>query len=111
MSLGKMNATIAVTRRSRTVDSEGFPGYSEQTLLKCRAYMEERNMSERWKNSTVFADATVLFRFRFVPGIAITTQNYITHKEITYNIISIENVRQRCMYYEVFAKRAEVSNG
>lgn len=111
MSLGKMNSTITVTRRSRTVDSEGFPGYTEQTLLKCRAYMEEKNMSERWRNSSVFADATVLFRFRYVPGLTITTQNFIKHNDVSYDIVSIENVRQRCMYYEVLAKRSETSNG
>lgn len=68
-------------------------------------------MSEKWMSSTVFAEATVLFRFRNYPGISITTQEVIVCDSVQYDIISVENVRGRGMYYQILAKRSEASNG
>ena len=76
-----------------------------------RAYMEEKNMSEKWRSSSVFSEADVLFRFRFIPNLTLTTANYIKIGTDRFDITSVENVRQRKMYYEVLAKHTEESDG
>ena len=104
-----MQKRISVRLREKTLDSDGFPTYVETEIATRRAYMEEKNMSEKWRNSAVFAEATVLFRFRFVGGI--TTKHNILCDGVYYDIISVENVHQRNMYLEIYAKRTEASNG
>lgn len=111
MSLGKMQTTIAICTRAKTIDADGFPSYTETTLATVRAYMEEKNMSEKWRSSSVFSEADVLFCFRFIPNLTLTTANYIKIGTDRFDITSVENVRQRKMYYEVLAKHMEESDG
>ena len=111
MSFGKMTSTIQLIRTVKTTDSEGFPSTTDMVLSTVHAYREQKNMSEKWRNSTVFQEATTMFRFRFIPGITVDTTLVIVTDGVRYDVISVEDVRNRGMYYEVFAKSAESSNG
>jgi len=111
MSFGKMNTPISVCSITNSKDSAGFAAKQRHPLLTCRAYKEEKNMSEKWSGSAVFSEATVLFRFRCCPGISISTRDVIVCDNVQYDIISVEDVRGRSMYYQVLAKSSEASNG
>ena len=105
MSFGKMNgfADIIVTKRIK--DSEGFTATVDEILASIRVYREGRHGSQRWANLSAFSEATDLFRFRTIPGVEITTDCIIVCDGGRYEITSVEDVKGRGMYIEVFAKK------
>ena len=104
MSFGKMNAFAEIVTTTPTKDAEGFAVKGDTTLANVRAYFEPKNSTEKWRNNAVFAEANALFRFRAIPDLTITTNMFIICNGERYNIISIEDVRGRGMYLEVFGK-------
>ena len=50
---------------------------------------------------------TVLFRFRKIPDLTVTTSHFISEADGRYNIVSAEDVRGRGMYVEVLAEKLE----
>ncbi len=109
MSFGKMNSFIDIISIENVIDEEGFSEKKETVLASIRAYKEERHGNKMWANMAAFSEATSLFRFRKIPGIDVTTKLLILHDGIRYNIISVDNVKDRCMYIEVLAKKIEPS--
>lgn len=109
MSFGKMNSFIDIISAENVTDSEGFSKKEETVLASIRAYKEERHGNKMWANMASFSEATSLFRFRKIPDIDVTTKLFILHDGIRYNIISVDNVKDRCMYIEVLAKKIESS--
>ena len=99
-----MNKFIEILTTAATKDAEGFSNIGDTVLAKVRAYFEPKNSTEKWRNNAVFAEASALFRFRAIPGLTVDNTMIIVHGGERYNIISVENVRGRGMYTEVFAK-------
>ena len=110
MSYGKMNTFIDIVERVIGKDSEGFKTEVDNIAASVRAYQEGRHGNEKWANRTVFSEATDLFRFRFIPGLTITTAMVVVNKDSRYEITSIEDVKGRGMYLEVLAKEV-ISSG
>jgi len=110
VSFGKLNAFIEIVSSKPTKDAEGFATSGDTVLANVRAYFEPKNSTERWRNNAVFAEATALFRFRVIPGLKIETSHFIICNGERYNILSVEDVRQKGMYIEAFAK-AVIGNG
>ena len=104
MSFGKMNSFIDIISPSIVTDTEGFSVKRDTILASVRAYREDRHGNRMWANMAAFSEATSLFRFRKIPDIDVTTKLFILHDGIRYNIISVDNVKDRCMYIEVLAK-------
>ena len=111
MSFGKMNGFADIISVKRVKDSEGFSSSVDEILASVRVYREGRHGSQRWANLATFSEATDLFRFRVIPGIAITTDHSIVCDGGRYNITSVEDVKGRGMYIEVLAKKVEATNG
>ena len=111
MSLGKMNEFIELLRTVTRTDAEGFGVTEEEVLASVRSYREPRNASQRWVNRAAFSDATDLFRFRAIPGVAVTTSMVIVCAGGRYDIVSVEDVRGRGMYIEVLAKKVTAADG
>ena len=111
MSFGKMNGFADIISVKRVKDSEGFSSSVDEILASVRVYREGRHGSRRWANLATFSEATDLFRFRVIPGIAITTDHIIVCDGGRYNITSVEDVKGRGMYIEVLAKKVEATNG
>jgi SPP1 family predicted phage head-tail adaptor len=109
MSYGKMNTLINIVSTTPVKDSEGFATTGDTALATIRAYFEPKNGTEKWQSSAVFAEADALFRFRAIPGLAVTTEMVIALGGQRYNIISVENVRGRNMYLEVLGKAVDAS--
>lgn len=102
-----MNSFIDIISIENVIDEEGFSEKVENVIASVRAYKEDRHGTQKWANMAAFSEATTLFRFRKIPDVNITTKLYILHEGIRYDIISVENVRERGMYIEVMAKKIE----
>ncbi len=111
MSFGKMNRTAEIVEIRNVKDSEGFASRQETVLASVHVYREGRHGSERWANLAAFSEATDLFRFRTIPGIAVTTENHMLCDGDRFDIISVENVKGRNMYTEILAKKVVASHG
>ena len=111
MSLGQMTGFADIKSIETTKDSEGFSSTTETTLATVRVYREGRHGTERWANLAAFSEATDLFRFRAIPGVAVTTEHFIVCDGERFDIISVENIRGKGMYLEVQAKKVVGSIG
>jgi len=109
MSYGKMQEFIEIVTTAPVKDAEGFATSGDTVLANVRAYFEPKNSTEKWRNNTVFAEASALFRFRKISGVIIDTTMIIIRGGERYNIISAEDVRERGMYVEVLAKAVSSS--
>lgn len=111
MSFGKMNTPITIVSLTGEKDPDGFVTPTETVLACVRAYKEDRNTTEKWTNRTVLQDASALFRFRYLPGLPITTDMVIECYDGRYNITAAENVRGRNLYWEIVARKEVVPRG
>jgi len=111
MSFGKMNgfADIVITKRIK--DSEGFSTTADEILASVRVYREGRHGSERWANLAAFSEATDLFRFRYIPGLTVTTDHILVCEDGRFEITSVEDVKGCGMYTEVLAKKVVATSG
>jgi len=105
MSYGRMNTLISIARKVVTKDAEGFATKTDQVIASVFAYREGRHGSQKWVNRAAFSEATDLFRFRAIPGLAVTTAHVILFGTDRLTITSVENVKGRGMYLEVLAKK------
>lgn len=111
MSIGRINTPIDLIIVEKIKDKEGFTTDSLNSLAQVRAYREDQNASKRWANRAIFPDATTLFRFRRIPKVLITTEMLVICHDEYFEIISVENIRNRNMYIEVLAKKVVIPNG
>lgn len=105
MSFGKMNDFADIVETRQVKDSEGFTHSEDEVLASIRVYREGRHGSQRWANLAAFSEATDLFRFRCVPGLMVTTDQFLITEDGRFDIVSVENVKGRGMYIEVLAKK------
>ena len=111
MSFGKMNGFADIVKIRQVKDSEGFTHSEEEVLASVRVYREGRHGSQRWANLAAFSEATDLFRFRCIPDLTVTADQFLVTEEGRFDIVSVENVKGRGMYVEVLAKRSESTIG
>ena len=109
MSYGKMNTFIDIVKKETVKDSEGFSNEVDLIIASVRAYREKRHGTENWANRATFSVATDLFRFRCIPGVTVTTAMSISIQDERFEIISVEDVKNRKMYIEVLAKEVKPS--
>ena len=107
MSYGKMNTFIDLVEKQTVKDSEGFSTETDIVLASVRAYREGRHGNEKWANRAQFSEAADLFRFRYIPGVTITTAMVVINDGARFEITSVENVKGRGMYIEVLAKEVK----
>ena len=105
MSFGKMNGFADIVEARQIKDSEGFTHSEDEVLASVRVYREGRHGSQRWANLAAFSEGTDLFRFRCIPGLMITTDQFLICDDCRYDIVSVEDVKGRGMYIEVLAKK------
>ena len=107
MGLGKMNTFVEIIQTAPMKDSEGFVTTGDTILASIRAYKEDRHGNEGWSNRAAFSTASSLFRFRVIPEFQVTTEMSIICVDGRYQILSVENVRGRCMYIEALTEKQE----
>ena len=101
----KLNTQIEIISTTPTKDSEGFVTKGDTVIAAVRAYFEPKNSTEKWANMAAFSTATALFRFRAIPGVKVDTSMVIACNGERYNILSVEDVRQKGMYLEILGER------
>ena len=111
MSYGRMNVRISIAVETIANDAEGFATKTDNVFASLYAYREGRHGSQKWVNRAAFSEATDLFCFRTIPGLAVTTEHVILCDGERYEITSVEDVKGRNMYLEVLAKRIEATHG
>lgn len=111
MSFGSMNTPIEIVEQQKVLDNDGFSSMQDVTIASVRVYREGRHGSEKWANMAAFSEATDLFRFRVIPGLAITTAMTLVCGGERFQIVSVEDVKGRGMYLEVMAKAVNPSSG
>ena len=100
-----MNVPISIAIETVVKDAEGFATKTDTILASLHAYREGRHGSQKWVNRAAFSEATDLFRFRVIPGFAVTTAHVILCGDDRFEITSVEDVKGRGMYLEVLAKK------
>ena len=109
MSFGKMKEVIEIISVENAKDRDGFRVPKEVVLKKVRAYKENKHGNEKWANLSVFSTATVLFRIRKIPDLEVASKMMILHLGSRYQIVSVEDVREKGMYLEILAEKVEGS--
>ena len=109
MSFGKINSFIDIIEERKVKDSSGFVTNDDVILASVRAYKEMRHGTVAWANRAVFSKATVLFRFRKIPGVEVATNHIIVCDTGRYRILSVEDVKGRKFYCEVLCEEVKIS--
>jgi head-tail adaptor len=104
----KLNTFCDIISTEPTKDAEGFATKGDTVIASIRAYFEPRNSTVKWTNMAQFSEANALFRFRKIPNISITKTMVISCDTGRYEILSVEDVKQRGMYLELMARKVEV---
>ncbi len=104
MSIGKLNTRVDIISTESEKDSDGFVTNGDTVIASVRAYFEQKNSTERWRNMSQSGEVNAFFRIRCIPGVELNTRHAIICDGKRYNIYSVENVRNRGMYLEVLAQ-------
>jgi len=100
-----MNTSVQIFRPVHTKDTDGFATTDETVLACVRAYFEQRHGNVRWANRAAFSEATALFRFRVIPGVAVQPLYVLVCAAGRFEVLSVEVIRDR--YVELLAKEVE----
>lgn len=111
MSFGKMRTFIDIVTREIVKDEESFSEETDRILASVTAYKEEHFGSKTWANRAAFSEANTLFRFRNIPDLTIKPKMFIVCDDGRYEIVSVDNVKNRNMYIEVLTKKVVASDG
>jgi head-tail adaptor len=105
----KLREIIEISEKTTEKDSDGFAQAEYKVLKRIYAYREDRHANESWANRAAFSKSSVLFRFRKIPGLEITPKLFINCRGKTYNISSVEDIKNRSMYIEILCDLTEGS--
>jgi len=108
MSIGKMTTFIDIIELRRVKDLSGFVTTEDYVLASVMAYKEMQNGTRVWANRAAFSKATVLFRFRNMPGIKVSIKHFIVCDTGRYSILSVEDVKNRGMYMECLCEEVKI---
>lgn len=101
-----MNGFAKIIKRTISTDSEGFKTETDEVLAAVRCYHEQRHSSYRWANLAAFSQATDRFVIRKNPHYEVKIGFFIDCDNVRYKILSVENVKSRNMYLDIYAERA-----
>lgn len=104
-----MSTFIDIIEERKVKDSSGFVTSEDVILANRRAYKEFRHGSLQWANRAAFSKATVLFRFRKIPDIEVTTAHIIVCDVGRYRILSVEDIKSRSMYIEALCEEVKLN--
>ena len=110
MSYGKMNTFIEITSAEPVKDAEDLWKQGNTVLASVRAFFEQKNSSEKWRNMSQISEIDALFRFRRIPNLELSPRHMIVCQGKRYNIYSVENIKNRKMYLEVWAVSMDGEN-
>ena len=105
MGIGKLNTTlIDLIEEEKIKDESGFSTTNDKILASVRAYMEKQRETLSWANRATFSKATMLFRFRKIPGVEVEANQVIVCDLGRFRILSVEDVKNRKRYIEALCE-------
>jgi hypothetical protein len=105
MSFGRMSEIVTIIREQHSKDAEGFDISTDIVLAQVRAYHEQRHGNIKWANRAAFSEATHLFRFRVIPGVAVEPLLIIESAAGRFQVLSVEVLGK--MYVELLCQEVE----
>jgi len=105
VSFGKMSTPVQILRVIHDKDADGFAQSCDEVLARVRAYHEQRHGNVKWANRAAFSEATALFRFRVIPGVAVEPLYVIVCAAGRFEVLSVEVLKN--LYLEILAKEVE----
>ena len=99
-----MNTFVDIIEERKVKDSSGFVTNEDVILASLRAYKEMRHGTVAWANRAAFSKATLLFRFRKIRDIEVTTAHIIVCDTGRYRILSVENIKNKNMLTEILCE-------
>lgn len=109
MSFGKMQSLIDIISTEPFKDAEGFVTKGDRIVASVRTYHESKHGSEKWANRATFTTASSLFRFRKIPNLTVKMDMVIVCDNCRYNIVSVEDVKNRGLYTEILCEEVSPS--
>lgn len=103
MSVGLLREHITLHQPQVHADPAGFIIRELVEVATVRAFVEQRRATGAWVNRAAYSSATMLFRFRTIPGLSVDERMVIQWQGKRYEVDSVENIRGR--YVEVLARR------
>ena len=105
----KLNTFIDIISNVPNKNSGGFVTHGDNILASIRANFDPKNSTEKWSNMAVFSEANAIFKLRKIQNLIITPQMIITSDTGRYEILSVEDVKQRGIYIQIIAKKVNGS--
>jgi len=102
MSFGKMREPVTIIRVHHEKDVDGFSQPRDEVLARVRVYHEQRHGNVKWANRAAFSEATALFRFRMIPGVAVEPLYILVCSAGRFEVLSVEILRG--LYVEALCK-------
>ena len=102
-----MNTFVDIIATKTKKDKEGFVTQTDTVIASIRAYREDRHANMKWANLAAFSSATVMFKFRKIPGFECVSSFIIQCSNERFKIISVEDVKGKGMYVVVLAEKIE----
>jgi hypothetical protein len=100
-----MREQATLLRVHHEKDADGFAQSRDEVLARVRAYHEQRHGNVKWANRAAFSEATALFRFRVIPGLAVEPLYILVYAAGRFEVLSVEILRG--MYVELLAREVE----
>src|SRR5699024_3899561 len=111
MRFGKMRTFIDIVTREIVKAEECFSEETDRILAYERAYKEERKSSKARANKAELTKENAIFRDRNIPDLTIKPKIFIVCDDGRYEVVSVDNVKNRNMYIEVLTKKVVASDG
>ena len=102
MQAGELRHKITIISVAKTTDSEGIAQETTETVRTCYAAIEHRNPSEKWAHGKIEPDVTDLFTVRYSSDV--TREMRIVYSSKTYEILGVEDIRERHEFLLIQAK-------
>jgi hypothetical protein len=102
----QLNTFIDIISTTPTKNAGGFVTHGDNILASVRAYFEPTNSTEKWSNMATFSEANAVFKFRKIPDLTVTPQMIITSDTGRYEILSVEDVKQKKDVYNSVDKES-----
>jgi len=102
LSFGNMSEPCTIIRVRHEKDADGFAMPRDEVLARVRAYHEQRHGNVKWANRAAFSEATALFRFRTIPGVAVEPLYILVCSAGRFEVLSVEVLGKQ--YVEALCK-------
>lgn len=107
VKIGELDKRIGITEKITTTDNEGFKTTTYNTIYSCWASVNHKTGSEIYKNDADYSKKITRFLIRYNSSVNFNTDNFVKFRNVTYNIIYINNYCENNKYIEIVCEVIE----